>query len=64
MLKSGLDKLEQIKDKNNSISAEDAFELVTTYGLPIDIIKDFSKQYKIAIKLNFVGMKIQSVKRL
>lgn len=64
VLKSGLDKLGQIKDKNNSISAEDAFELVTTYGLPIDIIKDFSKQYKIELDEKGFKAKIEKHKAI
>ncbi len=43
VLVSGLEKLDEIKTKGNNISKEDAFDLVTTYGLPFDIIEDYAK---------------------
>ena len=47
VLKSGLERLEMIK--GNLISAEDAFELVTTYGLPFDIIKQYAEEKSLKI---------------
>lgn len=49
VLEDGIVKLEDIKSKNSSISGECAFELVTTYGLPFDIIKEFADENKIGI---------------
>lgn len=47
VLKSGLERLETIK--GDLISAEDAFELVTTYGLPFDIIKQYAEEKSLKI---------------
>lgn len=47
VLKSGLERLETIKE--NAISAEDAFELVTTYGLPFDIIKQYADEKSLSV---------------
>lgn len=44
VLDSGLKRLETIKSSSNEISAEEAFELVTTYGMPIDIIKVYANE--------------------
>lgn len=44
VLDSGLKRLETIKSDSNEISAEEAFELVTTYGMPIDIIKVYANE--------------------
>lgn len=44
VLDSGLKRLETIKSGSNEISAEEAFELVTTYGMPIDIIKVYANE--------------------
>lgn len=40
VLKNGLEKLESVK--GSEISADKAFDLVTTYGLPFDIIKQYA----------------------
>ncbi len=42
VLKEGLARLEVIRSNCKSISGDDAFDLVTTYGLPFDIIKQFA----------------------
>lgn len=47
VLKSGLERLETIK--GDLISDEDAFELVTTYGLPFDIIKQYAEEKSLKI---------------
>ena len=44
VLSGGLEKLDAIKSAGDTISAKDAFELVTTYGLPIDIIKVYAEE--------------------
>lgn len=44
VLDSGLERLEAIKSGSNEISADEAFELVTTYGMPIDIIKVYASE--------------------
>ncbi len=49
ILISGLEKLKNICKKSNIITGEDAFELATTYGLPFDIIKQFSEENNIII---------------
>ena len=43
VLEKGLERLEHIKEMGNFISGEEAFELVTTYGLPFDIILGYAK---------------------
>ena len=47
VLKSGLERLETIE--GDLISAEDAFELVTTYGLPFDIIKQYAEEKSLKV---------------
>ncbi|MDR1627154.1 MAG: alanine--tRNA ligase [Oscillospiraceae bacterium] len=49
VIEDGVIKLENIKSQNCNISGEYAFELVTTYGLPFDIIKEFAAENKIDI---------------
>lgn len=44
VLKNGLERLEQIKSNQKNISADEAFELVTTYGLPFDIICGYAEE--------------------
>lgn len=44
VLKNGLERLEHIKSHQKNISAEEAFELVTTYGLPFDIICGYAEE--------------------
>lgn len=44
VLEGGLEKLEHIKFSGNKIDADNAFELVTTYGLPFDIIKNYAEE--------------------
>ncbi len=57
VLKNGLDLLDDIKnkDKTNKISGEQAFELVTTYGVPFDIIMDYASGS--GMKIDEVGFK-------
>ncbi len=44
VLKNGLERLEHIKSHQKNISSEEAFELVTTYGLPFDIICGYAEE--------------------
>lgn len=43
VLEKGLERLEHIKKSGNCINAEETFELVTTYGLPFDIIFGYAQ---------------------
>lgn len=49
ILISGLEKLNEIKNIKKVISKDDAFELVTTYGLPFDIVKDYAIENNLSI---------------
>lgn len=49
VLENGLVRLEQIKSSCKSISGEEAFDLVTTYGLPFDIIAQYALENDIQI---------------
>lgn len=42
VLIEGLKKLDDIKEKSTVISGDEAFELVTTYGVPFDIINEYA----------------------
>lgn len=45
VIQQGLLRLEDIKKKSKIISGDDAFELSATFGLPFDIIKEYSIDY-------------------
>lgn len=49
VLKRGLERLENIKLNSRNISASDAFGLVTTYGLPFDIICGYAEENNMVI---------------
>lgn len=49
VLVNGLGMLEDIKSKKNVISANEAFELVTTYGLPFDIISQYALENNLSL---------------
>lgn len=49
VLVNGLEMLEEIKSKKSTISASEAFELVTTYGLPFDIISQYALENNISV---------------
>lgn len=50
IVKIGFEKLNSIEfEKNKKISGELAFDLVTTFGLPFEIIEDFAKENSIVI---------------
>lgn len=49
VLKRGLERLENIKLNSKNISANNAFELVTTYGLPFDIICGYAEENNMVV---------------
>ena len=49
VITTGLQKLQIIKDTEKSIDANKLFELVTTFGLPFDIIKDYANENNLSI---------------
>lgn len=44
VVNKGLSMLEKLKDTEKKISGKEAFELVTTYGLPFDIVKQYAEE--------------------
>ncbi|MGI6681089.1 MAG: alanine--tRNA ligase [Bdellovibrionota bacterium] len=62
ILISGLEKLDEIKAKGSSISKEDAFDLVTTYGLPFDIIEDYAKDNRLTVDKDGFEKKLEEHK--
>lgn len=49
VLKNGIERLEEIKRRDKYINGEEAFDLVTTYGLPFEIIKEFTDENSIKV---------------
>lgn len=49
VIESGIKKLESMAKKAKNIDASTAFELVTTHGMPIDIIKDFASENNLTV---------------
>jgi alanyl-tRNA synthetase len=49
VLESGLERLEHVKYTGHEISAGEAFDLVTTYGLPFDIIKSYAEENNMTV---------------
>ena len=45
----GLSMLEKLKDTEKKISGKEAFELVTTYGLPFDIVKQYAEENSMTV---------------
>lgn len=62
VLSGGLERLDAIKGNSASISAADAFELVTTYGLPIDIIKVYAQENKMDLDEKGFEIKLEEHK--
>lgn len=52
ILNFGLSKLEGMSTSKRNLTADDAFNLVTTYGLPIEIVQDFCEKNKISLNLD------------
>lgn len=48
-LQKGIERLETIKNKGNFIDGIEAFDLVTTYGLPFDIVKEYAKNWNMTV---------------
>lgn len=44
VLENGLERLEHVKFMGHEVSSDEAFDLVTTYGLPFDIIKSYAEE--------------------
>ncbi len=44
VLSSGIERLESIFSSSKELSANDAFDLVTTYGFPLDLIKQYLEE--------------------
>ncbi len=59
VLTNGLEKLENICSKSETISGEEAFNLVTTYGLPFDIIRQYCDEKSIKINESEYVKKIE-----
>lgn len=64
VLTNGLEKLENFCAKSRIISGEDAFDLVTTYGLPFDIIKQYCDEKAVKIDENEYIKKIEAHKEI
>ncbi len=62
VLENGLEKLESIKNKSENITSDQIFELVTTYGLPFDIIKNYADENGLSIDEAGFETKLQSHK--
>lgn len=62
VLTSGLERFAAIKNLSDKISAEDAFDLVTTYGLPIDIIKVYAEENQMELDEKGFNVKLEEHK--
>ena len=61
---AGLNRLQIIKNKKSEVSAVDAFELVTTYGLPFDIICDFARENNMKVDKNGFEERLANHKKI
>lgn len=61
---SGLGRLDAIRNKSNFISGDEIFELVTTYGVPVDIIKDYSSSWGLSIDEKAFNEKLKDHRRI
>ena len=61
---TGLERLEFIKNKKSEINAENAFELVTTFGLPLEIIKDYATENNLLMDENGFYKKLEEHKNI
>lgn len=62
ILENGLEKLENINNSKKKITAEIAFDLVTTYGLPFDIISSYAEENSLELDAEGFKQKLQSHK--
>ncbi len=66
----GLEKLESIKQKDSEttkhfqINADEIFELVTTFGLPFDIIKDYCQENNLTLDQDGYDQKLKEHKNI
>lgn len=60
----GLQKLEIIKNENKEITSDIAFGLVTTFGLPFDIIKDYALENNLTIDQKGLDIKLSQHKKI
>lgn len=49
VLEKGIERLEDLKNSSKNIDAQEAFELVTTYGLPFDIISTYAEENNMSV---------------
>lgn len=64
VLGNGIHMLEEIKDKSKTISGEEAFELVTTYGIPFDIIVDYAVDSGMEVDEDEFKKKLENHKKI
>ena len=62
ILENGLEKLENINNSKKKITAEIAFDLVTTYGLPFDIISSYAEENSLELDADGFRQKLESHK--
>ena len=58
----GIEMLEDIKSSKNNISGKEAFELVTTYGLPFDIVEQYAYENSMSVDKDDFEKKIKEHK--
>lgn len=58
----GLGMLEKLKDTKKKISGKEAFELVTTYGLPFDIVKQYAEENLMSVDEKDYNLRIENHK--
>lgn len=64
VLENGFHMLEGIRGRSQTISGEEVFELVTTYGIPYDIVVDYAKESDIEIDERGFKEKLQKHKEV
>lgn len=64
ILTSGVERLNKIKNKSNFVSGDEVFDLVTTYGVPIEIIKDYSDTWGLNIDEKSFNDKLETHKKI
>lgn len=61
---TGLDRLEKIQSESSNISADELFSLVTTFGLPFDIIKDYAHENNLSLEEDEFNKKLLEHKNI